>query len=157
MQFNSIIGQKEIKQHLVEMVNHNRLSHALLFLGKEGSGALQLAIALAQFIVCESAQNAREGKESKQPASLFDAPDAGKSSGKKAAALIDSCGTCPSCAKARQLIHPDIHYTYPVIPKKPGDKPISTDYITEWREFIKLYPYGNVFDWLQFIGAENKQ
>jgi DNA polymerase-3 subunit delta' len=35
--------------------------------------------------------------------------------------------------------------------------PVSTDYISEWREFIKLYPYGNSFDWLQFIGAENKQ
>jgi DNA polymerase-3 subunit delta' len=45
----------------------------------------------------------------------------------------------------------------PVIPKKSGDKPVSTDYIAEWREFIKSYPYGNVYDWLQFIGAENKQ
>jgi DNA polymerase-3 subunit delta' len=44
-----------------------------------------------------------------------------------------------------------------VIPKKSGDKPTSTDYIAEWREFTQLYPYGNVYDWLQFIGAENKQ
>jgi len=29
--------------------------------------------------------------------------------------------------------------------------------MTEWREFINNYPYGNVYDWLQFIGAENKQ
>jgi DNA polymerase-3 subunit delta' len=29
--------------------------------------------------------------------------------------------------------------------------------MTEWREFIKLHPYGNSYDWLQFIGAENKQ
>jgi DNA polymerase III subunit delta' len=58
---------------------------------------------------------------------------------------------------AAQYIHPDIHYSYPVITKKSGDKPISTDFISEWREFIKLYPYGNVYDWLQFIGAENKQ
>ena len=35
------------------MVQHNRLSHALLFLGKEGSGALSLALAFAQYIVCE--------------------------------------------------------------------------------------------------------
>jgi len=44
-----------------------------------------------------------------------------------------------------------------VIPRKSGDKPTSNDYISEWREFISLYPYGNVYDWLQFIGAENKQ
>ena len=45
----------------------------------------------------------------------------------------------------------------PVVTKKPGTPPLSTDYISEWREFIKNYPYGNVYDWLQFIGAENKQ
>ena len=71
--------------------------------------------------------------------------------------MNDACGSCPSCIKAAALIHPDIHYSYPVIPKKPGDKPVSTDYSSEWREFIKQYPYGNAYDWLQFIGAENKQ
>jgi DNA polymerase-3 subunit delta' len=60
-------------------------------------------------------------------------------------------------SKANNYIHPDIHFSYPVIPKKPGDKPVSTDYIEEWREFIQQYAYGNVYDWLQFIGAENKQ
>jgi DNA polymerase-3 subunit delta' len=44
-----------------------------------------------------------------------------------------------------------------VIPKKPGDKPVSTDYIREWREFIGQYPYGDAYDWLQFIQAENRQ
>ena len=60
-------------------------------------------------------------------------------------------------SKSAGLIHPDIHFSYPVVPKKSGDKPLSSDYITEWREFIKQYPYGNGYDWLQFIGAENKQ
>ena len=50
MQFKNIIGQGAVKRQLVEMVEHNRLSHALLFLGKEGSGALPLAIAFAQYI-----------------------------------------------------------------------------------------------------------
>lgn len=59
--------------------------------------------------------------------------------------------------KAAQLIHPDIHFTFPVFTKKPGDKPVSADFITEWREFISRYPYGNLYDWLQFIQAENKQ
>ena len=53
MQFQSITGQKETKEQLVQMVQHNRLSHALLFLGKEGSGVLQLALAFAQYIVCK--------------------------------------------------------------------------------------------------------
>ncbi|WP_315818420.1 hypothetical protein [Paraflavitalea speifideaquila] len=71
--------------------------------------------------------------------------------------LADACGTCASCLKAARLVHPDIHFSYPVIPRKAGDKPVSTDYIQEWREFIVDTPYSNAYDWLQFIGAENKQ
>jgi DNA polymerase-3 subunit delta' len=62
-----------------------------------------------------------------------------------------------SFSKAEGMVHPDIHFTYPVVTKKTGSPPTSADYITEWREFIKSYPYGNIYDWLQFIGAENKQ
>jgi DNA polymerase-3 subunit delta' len=127
MSFTSVIGQTAVKQQLTELVHGNRLSHALLFLGPEGSGALPLAIAFAQYIVCEN-----PGER-------------------------DACGICPACVKASQLVHPDIHFSYPVIPKKAGDKPVSTDYGAEWREFIGQYPYGNAYDWLQFIGAENKQ
>ena len=44
-----------------------------------------------------------------------------------------------------------------MIPKKSGEKPVSTDYITEWRDFMSTQPFGNVYEWLQHIGAENKQ
>ncbi len=150
MFFKTVIAQKETKNHLIEMVQHNRLSHALLFLGAEGTGVLPLALALAQYIVCE--------KTSPQPSSneqsLFGFDELQTTNHKL---QTDACGICPSCIKAQQLIHPDIHFSYPVIPRKSGDKPISTDYISEWREFVSKYPYGNSFDWLQFIGAENKQ
>src|SRR4051812_40894850 len=53
MQFSDIIGQEEVKKHLAELVQHNRLSHALLFLGKEGVGSLPLALAFAQYVTCE--------------------------------------------------------------------------------------------------------
>ena len=154
MQFSKIIGQQEIKQQLAEMVQHNRLSHALLFLGKEGSGALPLALAFAQFVVCEKVN----GKNTAIPQgpSLFGetTPDSRLPTPDF---HPDSCGTCPSCQKAQQLVHPDIHFSYPVIVKKSGTPPLSTDWVSEWREFVKSYPYGNAYDWLQFIGAENKQ
>jgi DNA polymerase III subunit delta' len=156
MQFQSITGQKEVKEQLVQMVQHNRLSHALLFLGKEGSGALQLALAFAQYVTCDVVN----GRQNSKPAaaSLFgEDPQPESSSPPSGAGGLDSCGTCPACKKAADFIHPDIHFSYPVIPRKPGDKPVSTDYIKEWREFIKQNPYGNVYDWLQFIEAENKQ
>ncbi len=127
MLFNEVIGQIPLKRHLAEMVELNRLSHALLVTGKEGSGALPLAMAFSQYLFCE---NKKEN---------------------------DACGLCESCKKTAAMVHPDLHYSYPVISKKAGDKPLSTDFITEWREFIQQYPYGNAFDWLQFIGAENKQ
>lgn len=164
MQFQSIIGQKETKEHLVQMVQHNRLSHALLFLGKEGSGALSLAQAFAQYIVCEKVNGKKTTDHRQQTTepSLFgdpepiEEPQLSTDNG-QLTTFSDSCGVCSACKKASELIHPDIHFSYPVIPRKPGDKPISTDYIKEWREFITKNPYGNAYDWLQFIGAENKQ
>lgn len=152
MQFKDIIDQSQVQQHLVDMVQHNRLSHALFFLGKEGSGMLPAALAFAQYVVCEKVN----GKHTAQTGpSLFHeaAPAAGSSN----PILNDSCGNCSACVKAQQFIHPDIHFSYPVISRKSGDPPISTDYITEWRSFVQQHPYGNVYDWLQFIGAENKQ
>ncbi len=150
MQFKDIIAQADAKQQLAELVQHNRLSHALLFLGKEGSGALSLALAFAQYIVCDTVN----GKASSAP-SLFG--EAEITADVQRQTINDSCNTCPSCSKAQKFVHPDIHFSYPVVPRKAGDKPLSTDYISEWREFIQQSPYGNVFDWLQFIGAENKQ
>jgi len=153
MQFKEIIGQNATKQHLVELVQHNRLSHALLFLGKEGSGSLQLAIALAQYLTCEKVNS--KGKNQNSKTLLFG--DEPATSNEQQATTNDSCGVCLSCIKSQKLIHPDIHFSYPVVTKKSGSPPISADYISEWREFINDFPYGNVYDWLQFIGAENKQ
>lgn len=127
MLFSDIIGQEDVKHQLMQAVTQNRLSHAMILLAPEGSGGLLLGLAFAQYLVCEN----------KQP----EGP----------------CGKCSACIKAARYIHPDIHFSYPVIPRKPGDKPVSTDYVAEWREFIGQYPYGNAYDWLQFIGAENKQ
>ncbi|HPZ87066.1 MAG TPA: hypothetical protein PLQ32_03110 [Flavihumibacter sp.] len=130
MRFEEVTGQLPLKTQLTEMVLQNRLSHALLVLGREGAGSLPIARAFAQYVVCEIAV---------------------------AQGLEDACGTCAACVKAAKQVHPDIHFSYPVIPKKPGDKPLSTDYAAEWRSFLLDQPYGNLFDWLQFIRAENRQ
>lgn len=123
----------------------NRLAHALLFLGKEGNGSLPLAIAFAQYIA--SPNPLPDGKGELLGASLF-----GEEVIPRTLSEVEV-----NVAERDVLIHPDVHFSYPVVPKKSGSPPLSTDYIAEWREFIKSYPYGNVYDWLQFIGAENKQ
>jgi DNA polymerase-3 subunit delta' len=151
MVFDDIVGQEETKEQLREMVQSNRLSHALLVLGKDGSGGLPLALAFAQYIVCEKVQAALNPVPA--GASLFgeeEPPAAGS-------IPVSSCGSCAACSKASAFVHPDIHFSYPVIPKKSGDKPVSTDYSSQWREFLADQPYGSLYDWLQFIQAENKQ
>ncbi|MBL0306687.1 MAG: hypothetical protein IPQ25_11845 [Chitinophagaceae bacterium] len=153
MQFADIIGQQEVKQQLAELVQHNRLSHALLFLGKEGSGSLSLALAFSQYVVCEKVN----GKNTAIQAgpSLFGDPQPQISNLNP---QTDSCGVCSACLKAQQFVHPDIHFSYPTVTKKPGEKPIATDFIAEWREFLKLNPYGNSFDWIELIKEkENSQ
>jgi DNA polymerase III subunit delta' len=135
MLFSEVIGQSEIKTKLRGLVEHNRLGHALLLSGPEGAGGLPLALAFAQYLMCERVTAADS----------------------KHAFPIENCNICPACIKAGKMIHPDIHYSYPVVTRKSGEKPLSTDFISEWREFINLYPYGTIFDWLQFIQAENKQ
>lgn len=148
MLFSDVIGHHSIKQHLAEMVEHNRLSHALLFLAKEGAGGLPLALAFAQYIVSLPAEapvveDLFGGMTALEPSGGFIPPE--------------QIANEPAYTRAAKLVHPDLHFTYPVIPRKSGDKPVSADYIEEWRSFVETMPYGNVYDWLQSIGAENKQ
>jgi DNA polymerase III subunit delta' len=128
MLFKEIIGQQKIKEKLIQTVKDSRISHAQLFLGPEGSGALALAIAYSQFIACTNKQE------------------------------NDSCGVCPSCQKFSKLVHPDLHFVYPVATSKTIKKdPVSDDYITQWREMIIENPYINQTRWYDIIDVENKQ
>jgi len=134
MLLTDVIGQRNSKQHLLKMVQQNRLSHALLFLGKEGSGALPLALAFAQYISLLPPSS----KQNAEP-SLFGEP--AETSKFVLPGTADEADTFmqrqTAFSKANNYVHPDIHFSYPVIPKKSGDKPVSTDYIHEWREFIQ--------------------
>lgn len=144
MIFPDMVGQAPLQQHLQQMVEQNRLSHAILIVGKPGSGVLPLAINFAQNIV-----------------SLEDKPAA-------AAPVMDLFGNPEEVAapepeikidpQAAGLVHPDLHLSFPVIKSEKTDEPpISADYIVKFREFYKAHPYGTPYEWLQFIGAENKQ
>ena len=123
MQFKDVIGQHTIKKNLIQGVQNGRISHAQLFCGSQGSGTLSLAVAYAQYLNCE---NPIEG---------------------------DSCGICNCCNKYQKLIHPDLHFSYPVI----GANVISTSFIEEWRNAFFENPYLNSMQWIQRIGTENKQ
>jgi DNA polymerase III subunit delta' len=125
MLFSEIIGQQAAKDRLLRSVSDGRISHAQLFLGPQGSGSLALAVAYAQFISCTN----------RQPS--------------------DSCGTCSSCVKYNKLIHPDLHFVYPVALSK--DVRVSTDVAVKWRETFLDNPYITLYNWFENLDAENKQ
>lgn len=128
MQFREIIGQEDIKKRLIRSVTDERISHALLFFGPMGVGKLPLSIAYAQYISCLNRTDE------------------------------DSCGTCPSCIKYSKLVHPDLHFVFPVVNTGQGaQKTVSDNYIQQWRETIKSNAYITENQWYEIIGAENKQ
>ena len=149
MLFSEVIGQEALKKQLVHLVEQKRLSHALLFAGPEGAGTLPLAIAFAQYIVSLPATNENAAGD------LFGSTTTAVK--EDAFYTPDQIENLPAYHRASKLMHPDLHFSFPSITEKPGQKNLSANYIEEWREFIMGYPYGNVFDWLQFIKAENKQ
>jgi len=127
MKFSEIPGQRETIDRLIGTVKSERVSHAQLFTGPEGCGSLALALAYAQYVSCEN----RSG--------------------------IDSCGTCKSCVKYEKMIHPDLHFVFPVIKEKKETDPVSDKFIGKWREFAGSSPYFALTPWLDFIGAGNAQ
>ena len=138
MQFKDVIGQEALKESLVRMADNGRISHAQLFTGKEGTGALPLAVAFAQYVNCSN----RHGG--------------------------DSCGVCASCTQMTQLAHPDVHFVFPVNKSKSaesvsgadGDKPISDHFIGKWREQVRQTDppgYFNEQAWYRTIDIDNKQ
>ncbi|MFN2261382.1 MAG: ATP-binding protein [Psychroflexus sp.] len=57
-----------------------------------------------------------------------------------------------------QLTHPDLHFVYPInnTPDSPK-KPISNDFIKDFRVFVHQNSYQSLYDWYQHIGIEKKQ
>ena len=115
MLFKDVTGQEPVKQQLVEMVLHNRISHALLFLGKEGSGALPLALSFAQYVSLQPSSHALATHQ--DVVSLFDAPEVVPMPSTPAAA-DEWMKKQSAFSKSTQMVHPDIHYSYPVVTKK---------------------------------------
>jgi len=128
MKFSEIVGQDTIKHHLIRSIELNRIPHAQLFVGPEGSGTLPLAIAYAQYLLCKNCNNENSGGN-------------------------EACNV-----KFDQFAHPDLHFIYPTVTTdEVKSKPKSIDFIQDWRAFLKSSLYGSLFDWYKHLGTENKQ
>ncbi len=128
MLFSEVLGLPHIKNHLTTSADNGRIPHAQLFVGSAGSGSLPMALAYAQYILCNntSAEN-----------------NTGNS----------SCNT-----RINRLSHPDLHFAFPVANNdKVKKNAVSSSFLEEWRQFVKEEPYGSLYDWYQKLGIENKQ
>ena len=126
MQFKDVVGNTDIKKALIHEVKAGRVSHAPMLLGPEGSGKLPLAIAFAQYLLCDNPT-------------------------KK-----DSCGECPNCLKTSSLTHPDLHFVFPVVANKTNKVGSSKDRIKEWNEFVLTQKYFNLKQWQQSLDEMGK-
>ena len=85
MRFSEVVGQRDTCRRLLMQVKENRVAHAQLFCGAEGSGKFAIALAYASYLLCENPSD------------------------------HDVCGVCPACAKTRILEHPDLHFIFPTV------------------------------------------
>ena len=129
MRFADIPGLDEIKKKFVRSAREGTVAHAQLFMGREGVLNLPLALAYVTFLHCTNRSER------------------------------DACGTCPACFKSLKYIHPDTHFVFPLSNVK-GDKDADqfrADIMKIWRTFLLEQPFGNLFDWTNSYGGEDKQ
>lgn len=130
MKFSEVIGQDEAKERLMQMVAEDRVPHAMLLCGPQGSGKMALALAFASYLLCQSHTD------------------------------DDACGTCRQCKMVEQWAHPDLHFAFPVIrPKGTGSehKMSSEDFMKEWRTLLLGGSYFTMSQWLSVMNAANQQ
>lgn len=129
MKFSDIPGLAEIKTTLIDSVRNQHIAHAQLFLGKPGALNLPLALAYTTYLHC---QNKGE---------------------------TDSCGTCAACSKSLKHIHPDTNFVFPLsnVKNDKDEDRFRSDILKDWRLFITDQPFGDMGDWINFYGGEDKQ
>lgn len=126
--FNDVVGQLHARRQLLAMAASGRTPHALLLSGQKGNGKMPLALAMARYLCCSNPQ-----------------PE-------------DACGACPSCKAFNRLMHPDIHFAFPIVKLKPGRDVVCDDFIDSWRQLLlKTGGYIDLPTWLDTMNAQNKQ
>lgn len=127
MKLSDISAHDSVIRRLRDMVDADRIPHALLLHGPSGIGKMAVARALAQYIHCEN----RTGG--------------------------DSCGVCPSCLQHQSFNHIDTHFVYPVVKNAKLKRAVSDDYAGEWREFLTESPWMDFDRWAELLGKDNAQ
>lgn len=140
MDWKEVIGQQEMQQRLMQLVQEERVPHALLFWGPAGAGKMALALAFAsQLLSGEKASVAEDD------GFMMAAEDPRVTKNK---------------AMLREWTHPDLHFTFPTIklPSMGSDhQPVSNDFVKQWIALLKEGPYFSIEQWMTTMGAANQQ
>lgn len=140
MDWKEVIGQQEMQQRLMQLVQEECVPHALLFCGPAGAGKMALALAFAsQLLSGEKASVAEDD------GFMMAAEDPRVTKNK---------------AMLREWTHPDLHFTFPTIklPSMGSDhQPVSNDFVKQWIALLKEGPYFSIEQWMTTMGAANQQ
>ena len=127
--FEQVIGQCEVQERLMQMVKEDRLPHAIMLCGPQGSGKMALAVGFAKVLLSKSDETSIFGNPTESPMlAKLEHPDL-------------------------HFTYPTIK-----LPSMGADhKPISDDFAREWHELIMASPYFTMNEWLEQMGGENQQ
>lgn len=131
MRFEQIRANADAIKALRNMVDTDKVPHALLMYENDGGGAFALTLAFLQYLYCRDKHDGH------------------------------ACGECPTCHKIEKLIHPDVHFVFPTNSGSKSGKTAAQDitsdmYMKEFKALAKENPYFLESDLSAAIGIEAK-
>ncbi|MBQ9548254.1 MAG: hypothetical protein IJV01_03730 [Bacteroidales bacterium] len=121
MKYSQVQGNEVLKKTFAGMIRSGHIPHAILLHEDDGGGGIPLALAFLQDLYCHERAEA------------------------------DSCGLCPNCNKMEKLIHPDVHFVFPVTAATP-----CIGLLPEWRKLVLENPQFTEADLQVALGIEGK-
>ena len=119
--FRDLRGNGDVIKALVGMVDSDKIPHALMLHEEDGGGGVPMALSFLQYLYCSAVKDG------------------------------DACGGCPECNRMTKLIHPDVHFLYPV------NAPLtSEDYLPKWRSLVQANPLFTENELCESLGVEGK-
>lgn len=128
MNFSEVIGQDDVKNRLLTLIESGKMPHSLLLHGASGCGKMALALALASHLLGENDANNPKAASVKAMLDRWEHPDLHFSY-----PVIRPTGTTAD------------------------HKMISDDFAKEWHVLLKKGPYFDMDTWLEHMNAANQQ
>ena len=128
MTFTELLTPTDVPAQWTRAVDADRVPQAVLLAGPAGSELLPLTLRLLQYLQCTDRRRGNNG-------------------------FGESCQACEACRGSEGLVHPDVHFTFPVV----GTGATSADQLPQWRAAVTANPYLSQGDWLRAQTTDNKQ